>query len=266
MKLNEVFTPLFESSDVYQSLRPHEIENYKDIIADYARRKEYIYRGMLGNEAVYLGLGKRINRTSANTHSFVSTIVDELMPEWDKFPDRLKSFICTTNKPDAEAYGNIFYVIPLDNQDIGVCPERDFWFSFEHQYKHTIEDINRLIFLIFAYAQNLNLIPDSLKLTSKMHLPASTLKNYIDIIDKNNLVVKYKEFIEKESNFYYRTVFEPLMKDETNLWKFLTSYLQPDYFQVTKYPNIPAGHLELWMSGNVLFVEQDYFDSNIGLR
>ena len=247
MKLNEVFKPLFESA--YTALKDHEVKSYHEEISAYAKRKNYIYRGL--NETdnnVMLGIGSRLNRTSANTHSFVNTLLDEMLPEWDAYPDRLKSFICTSSYDYAEVFGILYHVIPLDNQPIGVCPTMDFWQSFTfNQTAHTIEDLNNAMYEMFTYAQGQGLIPEEDYFPStRMYLSAEKLEEYIKIVDRNKLIDK--------CDSSHRQMFG----NETSLWKFLEDNLNPIDFDLVKYPNIPKGSHELWFSGNVLFVEDNY--------
>ncbi len=251
MRLNEVFKPLFESA--YNALKDHEVKGYHEEISAYAKRKKYIYRGLdETGTPVFLGIGSRINRNSANTHSFVNTLVDEMLPEWDAYPDRLKSFICTSDKDYAEVFGMAYHVIPLDNQPIGVCPTMDFWQGFTfNQTAHTVEDLNNAMYEMFKYAQDQGLIPEEDYFPStRMYLSAEKLEDYIKIVDRNKLIDK--------CDSSYRQMFG----GETSLWKFLENNLGPANFDLIKYPNIPTGSHELWMTGNVLFVDANYLEEN----
>lgn len=249
MRLDEVFKPLFE--DVYQSVDIS--SKYEDIIKEYKRKGVFIYRGMKNTGTLILGNGNAINRVSANTHSFTNTLVDELLPNWDKFPDRLKSFICTTEPLYAADFGALYYVIPLDNQDIGVCPKSDFWSSFGEP---DVETVNWSLYEMFKIAEEQGLINEKIP-RGKVHYPAEKLKAFIDIVDGMDI-----DSFDDDDPHLAPVSLEMLdgMTVNNGLWNFLRKHLSPGNFSLVKYPNIPDKKVELWLSGRVLFVESDYLD------
>ena len=122
MRLNEVFSPLLEEKA---------LEPYEDQIKAYFKRDVRIYRGVKSNADYIIADGRDVNRTASDTYNFVNLLVSGVLPEWRKYPPRNKSFICTLAKHQAEQYGDVYYVIPLEHQYIGVCPKRDFWGAFK---------------------------------------------------------------------------------------------------------------------------------------
>lgn len=69
-------------------------------------------------------------RKSANTLNYYTLIIDN-SPRWSKFPKRSQSFVCSTSKATAGAYGTaLFAVFPFNGTPIGICPRNDIWDSF----------------------------------------------------------------------------------------------------------------------------------------
>jgi len=69
-------------------------------------------------------------RKSANTFNYY-TLLNDNSPKWVSYPKRSQSIICSTLEGGAQGYGTMYYVFPYDNTKIGVCPEDDYWHSFQ---------------------------------------------------------------------------------------------------------------------------------------
>lgn len=71
------------------------------------------------------------DRVSASTFNYYTLFVDN-STSWSKFPKRSRSFIGSTSKDGAYDVGiGVCLMIPFDDAKIGVCPNSDFWISFE---------------------------------------------------------------------------------------------------------------------------------------
>ena len=93
-----------------------------------------IYRGAnMGNSPIYFGSTEGTIRKSANTQNYYTLIVDN-HSNWKNYPKRSQSFICTTSDRVALGYGDPYLVIPFDNANIGICPDSDYWTSFEKSF------------------------------------------------------------------------------------------------------------------------------------
>ncbi len=54
------------------------------------------------------------------------------LPSWKMYPKRSESVVCSTSIDGIYGRaGGMYYVWPKKGSTIGVCPERDIWFSFD---------------------------------------------------------------------------------------------------------------------------------------
>lgn len=113
-----------------------------------------IYKGFDNLEQPYYVTNPQaINRESRNTANYYTVIFDN-SPYRKDFPKRNKSLICSTARFTAENYGDVYRVIPFDGAKIAVCPDYDFWVSF-NSYNDGIRDLdcfNRHLFNIMIIA------------------------------------------------------------------------------------------------------------------
>lgn len=132
---------IHEIEEVYSVYRDPLYQQYKTAI-DFAINK-YVTTG----SAIYKGSARYARygeegliirdpmsfpeaRTSKNTMNYYTEWVDH-SASWSHFPKRSRSLICSTSKNYAEDYGAVRVVVPVQNTAVGVCPERDWWFSFD---------------------------------------------------------------------------------------------------------------------------------------
>jgi hypothetical protein len=92
-----------------------------------------IYRGIFNpiNEFLYIDPKKGKPRRSANTQNYYTLLIDN-SPYWKDYPKRSQSIICTTSYKKAMSFDTVYEVFLYDGAKIGICPEDDFWFSFEN--------------------------------------------------------------------------------------------------------------------------------------
>ena len=100
------------------------------------REKPPFYRGLSGNRAsvLYGDSSKGRLRKSANTTNYYTMLFDHILPSWKDYPDRSRSWICTSSHYYASGYGSTYYVFPIGNPNLGVCPRRDIWGSFTPRF------------------------------------------------------------------------------------------------------------------------------------
>lgn len=72
-------------------------------------------------------------RRSANTANYYTVYIDSAI-EWQDYPSRAKSIICSNSAKGADTYGFTRVVIPKNSAVFGVCPKFDFWFSFSETF------------------------------------------------------------------------------------------------------------------------------------
>lgn len=83
-------------------------------------------------------------RPSRNTYSFTMWLMEN-MEEWNKYPPRSKSLICSTDYGYASGYGKTFNIIPYDSAKIGVCASMDFFDSMDKGSQIEVSSYNNFI-------------------------------------------------------------------------------------------------------------------------
>lgn len=98
--------------------------------SEYMSNPTPIFRGDgFANAAIYHT--DQINRISKNTRNYYTQWMDN-HPDWDAYPKRSKSLICTTDEEVAYGYHqNVMRVIPSNSCKIGVVPADDLWYAFK---------------------------------------------------------------------------------------------------------------------------------------
>ena len=118
----------------------------------------HIYRGINSKEPYMFGDAKfDIPRKSAYTSNFSTLIIDN-SPNWNEYPKRSKSYICSGSNVYAGGYGTLYKVYPFDGANIGICPDVDIWYSFVQTLAKLnitcIDNLNHIIELIFESMTN----------------------------------------------------------------------------------------------------------------
>jgi len=112
---------------------------------------QIIYRGYSNYMGQYAIIDPKSGkpRKSANTSNHYTILIDN-SPNWKGYPKRSQSLICSNSYGYSKGYGKVYEVFPYDQgTKIGICPERDFWFSFEEG----IGETNSLDYFNFALAR-----------------------------------------------------------------------------------------------------------------
>lgn len=95
-----------------------------------------IFRGnkyLTANFAV-INPAKYETRKSENTENYYTLIMNNA-DNWSKFPKR--EIICTTSSEKGKRFGNLYYVVPFNNTEWGICSKPDIWRSFPNLFKIT---------------------------------------------------------------------------------------------------------------------------------
>lgn len=247
--------------DAYQNFDKEErkkvIDDNWSLIERYIKNKSYIYRGMYSHEFLMIANGNAMSRKSANTKNYY-TLLMTTFPEWKTFPDRSKSFICATETGNAGNYGNVYVAIPMEGQEIGVCPMFDFWDSFMTTLDkfddgfEGLSDINEMVSNIWDEAREQKLVSGNLS-----NGDAATLTKQLDLLSK---AVNTKGFESMYSDFeIYPSIKK---KGFVALYKYILNP-KKNGFKVAKSPKALARleeDREVWMSGTVMFIPLDYFE------
>lgn len=130
---------LFEIDEKYTDLSEQElasiIEKYSEPLKTTIAGRNKIYRGMRDIGSKGIVNGHMIRRSSANTQNYY-TLIMGILPSWKGWPQRDNSLICSSSELMASGYGRMtgrtkYIVIPLENQQIAVSSDKDFWTSFD---------------------------------------------------------------------------------------------------------------------------------------
>lgn len=148
-------------------------EHCQDVI----KNNIWIYRG-IPNTSEYLFGNATFSppRKSANTYNFATLIIDN-STEWQEFPKRSKSYICSSSKNYAGGYGKLYRVYPYDGANIGICSGRDIWWSF----KQTMDKLD--ISSIDALNQTLKKLFEAVLNKNQVDLSYDALKQACEEID-----------------------------------------------------------------------------------
>lgn len=98
----------------------------------YARGCEdkVLWRGMNTNSGrPQYGDTRNFLRKSMATKNYYTLFIDS-SERWDHYPDRSKSFVCSSHGETAQGFGNLHMVFPEDKALLGICPMYDLWQSF----------------------------------------------------------------------------------------------------------------------------------------
>ena len=120
---------------------------------DWRSENPVIWRGLGKIDADYIHMdpiASELPRVSRNTHNYYTLWMDN-HPDWEGWPKRSRSFVCTTDRTKAERYGNQYVIIPLidEHTPVAMCPTSDIWTSLRCRF----EDKRTLKF--FSWMQHL---------------------------------------------------------------------------------------------------------------
>ena len=111
---------------------PKAIAWMKSNAMQYLNSADPIFRGIPKSITVAYSDATKLNRHSANSQNYYTLWMDN-SPEWEAYPKRSKSLICSHSFEIAEGYGFATLVVPKDGTTIGVASGRDIWFSFKKE-------------------------------------------------------------------------------------------------------------------------------------
>ncbi len=238
----------------------------------------FIFRGVYNSLDKPFFIKSSINekqpRISANTTNECNLLMSEVFESWEKFPIRNQSFICSTDYNNCLNFGDVYFVIPLYDYDIGVCSDYDLWDSFEKTLgKHTTvaslnSSIQRLI-KMNKFKNSKEALNTNIKFTKKDDL-IHELKNVEKSIKENKFSNDYiKQWLgdNEFSNFWKVDDIEQeiiyQVKNNKSILNFLEELLNPyaNGFKIMKYSDFynkrQYTNREVWFSGEALFVSTE---------
>lgn len=262
MKLNNIISEAIGVNNIqkeeYFWILKHKCKNnYKFMKDNYKQGniQTFLWRGF-GNDQTMMEMGKystvdpsqRI-RQSKNTSNYYTLLLSNL-PEWQKYPKRDRSLICSTSGKKAGAYGVRFAVIPYDEVKLGVCPESDIWDSFEELKQEgfsTLEDFNDYFELLFSLKKP-NTYQEIVERVKNFSLP-------LKLSDVNNI-----HWIP----MFLQNFFIQLSKKKMS---YLQELLSPDNndFHLSSFEDLPfSKNRECWFSGECVCVHFVDFEDIFG--
>jgi hypothetical protein len=112
-----------------------------------------IWRGTYSNLGAITKINpKAVGRTSAHTSNEYTVLMSNL-PEWNAFPKRSESLICSFSQDFASDYGQTYGVVLPNKFRLGVAPNFDIWesfpvlnktFGFEYGMSHFNDSISEI--------------------------------------------------------------------------------------------------------------------------
>lgn len=242
MKLNEVFKPILEDNVRPSYINRNDINdfpNFSKEIRDYFEKGRFLYRGMKRTDDFILGDSTHMKRLSSSGNNYANLVIDELSPEWRKFPKRCSSFICTTEAAYAVEFGSVYFVIPLGHPTFAVSPIHDFWLAFDIGDVGELQSALNYVFHILS--------PIEIKKTPTKQ----EFLSYLELIDDADTLNSSKGGTDR------RWIFDEIKKSGKSALNFLIDELSPDRFELSK--EIPDAYsAEVWFTGKALFIDRDY--------
>jgi hypothetical protein len=205
-----------------------------------------IYRGVETNSMGYLlkGDSRESERVSANTDNYYTLIVDNILPEWKKFPKRSRSFICSTSMEISKAFGKLYRVYPIGDPLIGICQSNDFWTSFQNI---NLESFNYLFKELSDWAG------------IKPHDDLETTKHIIKVLDEkwNNKDSYFILHVAVASSLSMENAEVESFESFTQLleWIFDPNRNKLELLKLSQLPKYMVNNHELWFSGPAYFVQ-----------
>lgn len=227
-------------------------------------KKSPIFRGVRNNTLIKLINTSEHTRVSANTSNIYTELIDN-SSKWKGYPKRSKSIVCSTCPIGyIDQYGDIHFVIPKDNAQVGICSRFDLWDSFEMVRTlglESMDDFNDIVQRILKSDKNI-----LIKAKKFNKISANNLMDRIDEIDLDmdteNAVIKIMNMIIHNNS---------TLLDELNL------LLDP---QLNKFKVVKAGQFkdetgcknvsgrnggegkELWIEGECMLINLSQADNS----
>lgn len=205
---------------------------------------DHLYRGYEGPEYVLVDPTKFSERESPNAINNYYNLLLSNLPSWSKYPKRNKSIVASTNSKYASHYGDLYFVLPVDNTKMGLCPENDLWMSFGKSGVPILDDLNRIL---------TNVVGD--RIDNWRELKEALMQAYFD---------------ETEDFNYVQDLFEQHGCDvkiqpgkEINNWLDLVeNILEPDRngFDLINIRKSYPLNKEVWFDSPCILVREDEYD------
>jgi hypothetical protein len=223
------------------------------VINDYCQNKQFIYRGMKTSNIYEFGTTADLSRRASNTYNIVNKLT-EVLPSWQDWPKRTKSFICSTSISYTKGYGQSFRVIPLKHTGFAISNREDFWYMLPNNFPGTVSNFNEIIHdILLKVRVSLKMWDIDPDLLDDNPLDLIDTLDKISNIYKNNQEIKNKLALTYNENLLLTQIANKGIKE------FLNTELDPNKNGKLIYEvsNLPTGMHEVWFEGEALFIN-DY--------
>lgn len=156
-----------------------------------------IYRGMDDSgAALEVDYSKGI-RKAQNTQDYYRMMIDS-NPTFEKFPKRNRSLIATTDFNYSKAYGEPYYIFPIDSAEVGVVNNLDIFdvmFNMFDKIEINVDDVSRFFGSLFNHTNH----DGKIKLKTGVITPEDFVKN-IDALGMHTVLnwLQLKSFIHDD--------------------------------------------------------------------
>jgi hypothetical protein len=289
--INTIYTNAIESKAIqHYTIKNININTFKKLITtEYSEAYEnaisgnFIYRGDYDMERRNIRIVTPGIRESQNTVNIYTRLFSDILPSWENYPKRNRSFICTSSFYKAGDYSDYpRIVLPKNGTMLGVCSYRDFWVSFKRaseslgfsclddfneSFIDMSNDLNNII-----HNNNLNIeennIDSDMRIFSKYttndllkefnkldNVIKYIIKSKMDIINDPNI----SSMTEKIVNIMIRNNFNSIL----DVFDVLFNPIKNDIklVPVSKFNKFEYHDNEVWTDSTCIFIEVHYFNS-----
>jgi hypothetical protein len=223
-------TNIISEDEFYKLIK----ENCKEFI----KNPKAIYRTVSNMDEYVIIDPKKNVRKSLTGDNLYNVIIDGT---WKNYPKRNES-ICCSSKDNIAFFGySIYFVIPFDNSNWGVCPTNDMWSSI-NLFHTDIKNFIRIYNIIYSKLFNIDIIISDIYNLEDLKYHSNLMQQRIktegiDVDDLNQII--YDNDIVDE--FSFEEIIDTLSSDE-NFFEKMVSQMTPDKL---KFKNVDYNNLEI---------------------
>lgn len=228
-----------------------------------------IYRGTPNQNAIVYVDPTTSERASRNTTNQYNLLFSYVLPSWKNWPKRSRALICSGdyNTASSYSYGGLPYIVlPLDDPMVGICPDYDFWDSFEinpNTFNDLFVDFYKTFTLIFrreypnikwpASTNDLESLLQAIQLIEKLSAEdPQTMAKVIDDFESSKYGASRRKTLGK-------------ILSSGDIINQLSKFFDPrkNGFKLTQYSSYQATTTEVWLSAPCVLIKPSAFDSLI---
>lgn len=239
---------------------------YKQNCTHHNSKQIKLYRGIERDEDFLLIDPTKYKRDTVTGISVINYIVDN-SKHWNDYPNRKDSIFVIPNHNKANLFvneGNVYWVIPYDNYNFGVCPKNKYMeISFKFLQNKIFKDSTnfwRNIQKIFKNFLNINLNFSTYENTEQsiFTMQQNITEKFINKLKNNKLNKNIKLYI---------IFFENYLKSQTSLMNYLEILYDPKMNGFNHIDNLDElnylkdSDTEMWTNNKSLLVNTEIIDT-----